>query len=258
MRKKKTNQPQLIKVVKKSPRKAPASAVDGPAFDFRESRETKGEEKIGRKKIPFSKVEQGGGWSQITYGCSEVWKLNDRPEILTCLVKTVRPGHTEWKTISTNRVLSKGAASNILQGNKDALSLFYWVKTARRRRPSELQFKIIGSRLEVEREINPFDCIMELVARDITGGTTYHVSNLLKCIEAVVADESKSKTEKILMALKALAERFNRVPTKNEVLNEFDKVSGNYGYDEGNFMRALASAGLAWLPTKYTKKHEGS
>ena len=101
----------------------PPSGNDKKAFGFFEKRITKGEETIGKKKIPFLKVEKGGGWVETTYGSSEIYKLSARPEILTCLVKTVRPGHIEWKTLSTNRVLSHGPASNTLQGNMAATSI---------------------------------------------------------------------------------------------------------------------------------------
>ena len=245
--------------VRSTDRKAlkPPSAHDQKAFGFFEKRVTKGEETIGKKKIPFHRVEKGGGWVETTYGCSEIYKLSARPEVLTCLVKTVRPGHIEWKTLSTNRVLSHGPASNILQGNMAATRIFYNIIKAREMAPPYIEPKLEKSELEITITPNPFDFLSDLIANDIRSGSTKNLSDIAKCIEAVVQQEEKSKTDKILAALKSLAEHFNRIPTKSEVLEEFNNISEDASSDEGNFMRALASAGLAWLPTKHSKTHKG-
>lgn len=226
----------------------PSAALKKKAWGFSERRVTKGEEEIGNKKIPFLKIEQGGGWVETIYGCSGVWKF-DRPEILTCLVKTVKSGHTEWKTVSTNRVLSHGPASNKLQGNKDALALFYNVKKARDIAPPGIEIKLENSGLKVTTAQIPFEFLFDLMVLDIRNGETQNIQNIAKCIEAVVQQEKKSKTDRILSASRALAKRLNRLPTKNEIRYEFDDSLEDTFSDEGNFMRALEAAGLAWLPT---------
>jgi len=233
-----------------------STALKKKTWGFAERLVTKGEEEIGNKKIPFLKIEQGGGWAETTFGCSNVWKF-DRPEILTCLVKTVRPGHTVWTTVSTNRVLSHGSASNKLQGNKDALDLFYNVKKAREMAAPGIEIKFETSGLKVTTAPNPYEFLFDLLAVDIRNGETKNVQNIAKCIEAVVQQEEKSKTDRILSALRALAQKLNRIPSKNEIMKEFDDSSEDAFSDEGNFTRALAAAGLAWLPTKSPKTHKG-
>jgi hypothetical protein len=234
----------------------PSTALKKKTWGFAERRVTNGEEEIGNKKIPFLKIEQGGGWVETIYGCSGVWKF-DRPEILTCLVKTVKLGHTEWKTVSTNRVLSHGSASNKLQGNKYALALFYNVKKAREMAAPGIEIKFETSGLKVTTAPNSFEFLFDLLVLDIRNGDTQNIQNIAKCIEAVVQQEEKSKTDRILSASRALAIRLNRLPTKNEIRYEFDDSLENTFSDEGNFMRALEAAGLAWLPTKPPKTHKG-
>lgn len=233
----------------------PSTALKKTTWKFFDRRITNHVEAFGNKKVQFQIHERGGGWTETTYGCLDFWKF-DRPEILTCLVKTVKPGHTEWKTISTNRVLSHGSASNKLQGNKAALSLFYNVKKARDMATPNIEIKFENSGLKVTTQ-NPFEFLFDLMVRDIRNGDTQNIQNIAKCIEAVVHHEKKSKTDRILSATRDLANRLNRLPTKKEILTEFDDSSEDAFSDEGNFTRALAAAGLAWLPTKPPKSHKG-
>ena len=85
---------------------------------------------------------------------------------------------------------------------------------------------------------------------------------LAKCVEAAAlygTDPLKPDTlnKKIVEALRVSANRLGRIPIKEEVHVEVDllaggskKVKGKSFSDHANFSKALAAAGLDWLPIR--------
>ncbi|MCX6972266.1 MAG: hypothetical protein NTV93_19240 [Verrucomicrobia bacterium] len=147
-------------------------------------------------------------------------------------MKHERRGGTMWSTVAAGHVLEKGEATRKLQGlEKSHNNLWHAVQMARRN-PND----------EYARDV-----IYGFLLRGIAGGNPHNCKVLAKCIEAAPEREKETKREKILAALLVLAGKKNRIPTREELFQEWGNGEKDVR-DSRNFEKELKDMGLGWLP----------
>jgi hypothetical protein len=235
--------------MKKRPAKRASSAIPPqkkkPLAGILE-RKSRGVETVGGKEIPLVREQIFPSRSKTAYGHHDFDNPDKRPAVITILHKYEFLGRKSlWIADPKGKTGLRGPASNKLQallGNTEAMRLFHAVVFLR-------QDHDACSWDEAQRVEESERDIIELILRDIASGGTHFTLMLATCIEAAVVRKKKTVTDKILEALTHEANRRDRIPTKAEVQKRYE-ASERDVVDEGNFSKALAAAGLAWLPIR--------
>jgi hypothetical protein len=164
-----------------------------------------------------------------------------------------------WGTVVGGRILLAGKVTNKLQGLLDAPegNVLFHAGLLARQCPETLT-----DITQLSYPDGAGRTILAAAQRAVVSGNPHTVNILAKCVEAAAlygTDPLKPDTlnKKIVEALRVSANRLGRIPIKEEVHVEVDllaggskKVKGKSFSDHANFSKALAAAGLDWLPIR--------
>ena len=245
--------------------------------------EESGVEMIGGKAIPFVRLGNEDYWT-VTYGIRDTTVREEniggkvrKVRGTTQLVQHVRPGRgkSAWSAAYDGHHFLSREFKNQLQGIIDTPDGSHLIAYAdilshtpfamddpsdfgrswmlfclRLRKADEAEFnQLVGQYFR-------WFCLLPFIADDIASGHPHYTHMLARVIEAQrleaqrLREQTRGISSRIISAALDCASRLNRVPTKTEVRKDYLHNPDREYMTNSDFSKALAVAGLAWLPVR--------